>query len=238
MSLKLITVNVEQDKHFNKLISFLELEDADIVFLMEVYRDNIAILSGSKYPYSEFIPNARVGTREWGVAVMSKLPILDKDRYYCGELNNRDMPEQGIETHLPAVLMIKVEKEGKVWQLGGTHFSWTPHGTSDQRQKDHFKNLVSYLKQKGELVIMGDFNIARGRNELYEELCKEYKDNIPTDVISTIDEELHRVNMTNPGKLSLVVDYAWSTKRYLVKDVEVKSGVSDHKAIVSRVSLL
>lgn len=81
----------------------------------------------------------------------------------------------------------------------------------------------------------GDFNIPRG-NEMYRKLLSNYRDNIPPTIESTIDPILHYANKEEPGRLKTVVDYVWSTPKYLVSGVRLEPGVSDHCGVVSAVS--
>ena len=111
-------------------------------------------------------------------------------------------------THAPILVLAKI---GQI-QIGAVHFSWTPDGSVDDRQRRHMQLLLEYLSTKGELVLCGDFNTPRG-NELYEKLLTNYLDNIPTEIQTTIDPKLHRINFENLGKLKLVVDYIWSSPK-------------------------
>jgi hypothetical protein len=60
-----------------------------------------------------------------------------------------------------------------------------------------------------------------------------YKDNVPKEVDSTIDPVLHRAK-----DIRYMVDGVFSTPAYKVSEVEVREGVSDHKAILAQVSFL
>ena len=67
-------------------------------------------------------------------------------------------------------------------------------------------------------------------------MANEYRDNIPTTVVTTIDPDLHSYNRAQHGRLAVVVDYLWTTASYRVGTVEIKSGVSDHCAVVCSVT--
>lgn len=105
-----------------------------------------------------------------------------------------------------------------------------------KRQKVNVLELLELVKNE-ELVLAGDFNIPRG-NKVYKQVTKLFKDNIPAEVESTIDPDLHYRNTKQAGTLKLVVDYVFSTPKYLVSDVKVTPGVSDHCAIVCVVNKL
>ena len=102
-----------------------------------------------------------------------------------------------------------------------------------EAQHKHLDNLLSHLEGK-ELVLCGDFNIPR-RNGAYGKLAARYKDNIPSNVKTTIDYELHRVKSEGKPKFEVVVDYLWSTPKYEISGVRIVSGVSDHCGLVCEI---
>jgi hypothetical protein len=57
------------------------------------------------------------------------------------------------------------------------------------------------------------------------------KDNIPPEVTTTLDQEIHGVK-----GLQFVVDGMFSQPPYVVNNVRVVTGVSDHCALVGEVS--
>ena len=93
-------------------------------------------------------------------------------------------------------------------------------------QTAHVGNLLKKLGNQS-LVLAGDFNIPRG-NANYQKMVARYHDNVPPGVVTTIDWDLHKAKGEGKPKIEVVVDYIWSTPSYLVKDVRVVSGVSDH----------
>lgn len=229
---RVISVNIQGQNHLDKIAAFLEREDADIVCLMEVYNVDVKALSGTKYPYTQYAPNNVVSEdREskitMGVAILSKKPMAVKSIFYSREFNQDKLEMVGEGTHAPVVLMVQL---GEL-QIGTTHFSWTREGSIDERQRRHVGELVVYLSTQGEFVLCGDFNIPRP-NEMYQILRQKLIDNIPSDIDNSIDPMLHRANWEEPGKLKFMVDYVWSTPKYIVKNVRMVSGVSDHLGIL------
>lgn len=240
MAISVVSVNIERKNHLDRVRDFLISENADIVCLMEVCEEDVIDLAGGRYPFTTYAPNdlqTRFGGGEGtlGVAILSKKPIENVERYYCGENIDKNLKEPGMGTHSPVLLA----GETCGVRIGSVHFSWTSDGDADVRQKIHLQLLLKYLESRGEIVVTGDFNIPRGR-ELYFEIANKFKDNIPENILSTIDPELHRANKNDHGKLALVVDYVWTrhlaesrqgTPEYSVRDVRVISGVSDHCAL-------
>ena len=62
-------------------------------------------------------------------------------------------------------------------------------------------------------------------------MSDRFKDNIPLRYTTSIDPNLHRA-----GALELMVDGLFSTPGYVVSDVALHSGVSDHCAITCAIS--
>lgn len=245
MAIKLVSVNIEQDKHNPRVIGFLAREKADVVALMEVYESDVKLLL-KDYPYRVFAPNCQsFNGKMWGVAWGSKYPFAGEVFYADGK-NNNEIPLHGTGTHRPVVVVIKFTIKGEEFRIGATHFTWTEGGKISDKQRDDFARLID--KYRGEeMILCGDFNLPRrnkGENEIYDMMSQIYKDNIPPEIVSTIDPLLHRANFEEHGKLALVVDYLWSCltagrrqPKYKVSEVRIETGVSDHCGVVCEISL-
>lgn len=212
----------------------MQKEDSEIVCLMEVAESDLREIRGEKYPYFAYAPNDAMpkseGVGTTGVAILSKKPIDNPEKFYCGEDDSAFLTEPGMGTHAPILITAQI---GDI-QIGAIHFTWTKDGLVDDRQRRHVGILLNYLKSKGEIVVCGDFNIPRP-NEMYLEIAKQYKDNIPKVITTTLDPNLHRANFMTPGKLKFVVDYAWTSPRYSVLELQVVQGVSDHCGLIFNV---
>jgi endonuclease/exonuclease/phosphatase family metal-dependent hydrolase len=116
----------------------------------------------------------------------------------------------------------------------------TPDGLPTDEQRIDVKNLLNILDGIPEIILCGDFNIPRGINDLYEQFATRYTDNIPQEIQSTIDLNLHRAGDDPEARARLekfVVDYAFTTPHYQTEHVRIASGVSDHCAIVTESSI-
>jgi endonuclease/exonuclease/phosphatase family metal-dependent hydrolase len=158
------------------------------------------------------------------------MPIEIHKDYYVGSSQNIPAFEDKVPyTTNRAVLTIKVEYDNRLYCIATTHFTWTEGGQVTDLQRKDFDNMKNILDQANEFVLMGDFNTPRGR-DLYSELSRVYKDNIPLEIITTLDPTLHKV-----PSLEYVVDGIFSTKNYHVSNVSVVGGISDHKALIAQV---
>ena len=241
--MKLISLNIEGSKHFDRWLPFVVREDPEVLCLQEVYASDLDRIASELQMRYEYMPTLiinryfddveRHDMRDWGIALFYKsLPINTRLHYYThdttkvGELplwNGRigDIWKQ-------AVIMSRFSNG---ITIACTHFAWSTHGESTDYQKSYMHDLIHTLHQEHPLVLCGDLNAPRGR-ATWAMLEEHYTDNIPRDVTTTLDPKLHKV----PG-LPYVVDALFTSTGVVARDVEVVSGVSDHQAIVGEVSL-
>src|SRR5258708_36372804 len=126
-----------------------------------------------------------------------------------------------------SVQWVRVEKGEEKYTVANTHFTWAPNGETSDLQREHFKKLMEILDGVKDLsVLCGDFNAPRG-SDIYTKLSQKFTDNIPAEVTSTLDPQLHRV-----GDKQLVVDGMFTGNGYAAENVQVMCGVSDHCAVV------
>ena len=241
-NIKIISLNIESSKHFDTVMPFLKSEDADVVCLQEVFEKDVDLLrsefDGGYYfsTMTKKIYSEEVGYDNEGILIISKhkSKLLNKDYYVVGDGGEKKVPMfdfGGMESSVAKVLMvIEIDCEGKKYIVGTTHFTWTNNGEADDVQRRDWQSLSKLLKKYKEIVFCGDFNMPRGR-EMWGEVSKCYKDNIPKGIESSLDSELHRV-----PELRYVVDGMFSSEGYNLSNVAVKCGVSDHCAIVGYIS--
>lgn len=238
-TLKIVSLNIEGDKHLDTVTSFLALEHADVVCLQEVYEKDLAVLKEVAGQHSLFVPFTEKQEEHdrplpWGMAVFSPDPLreIETVHYFGTETSLPTFQEERIaETINRALLVIEIKKEGVPFTIGTTHFTWTPDGQADDRQRNDLEKLFAALEKYPEIVLCGDMNAPRGR-ETWERIAKRYVDNIPPYIESTLDPIYHRA-----PSLRYVVDGLFSTCGYTVSDVAIRHGLSDHCAIVGHVSM-
>ncbi len=236
MPLSLLTLNIEEDKHLELILPYLQSEKFDVVCLQEVFEKDLTVLSEAASAKALFTPLSMLNGHVWGIAILirQELPIQNTvQKLYKGSPD--DLP---VFTHdnpnivNRGIVSTGVERNSLKYQISTTHFTWTPNGkTTDEQQRD-FSELKKVLAEIGPTVLCGDFNAARGINPVFSELAKQYKDNVPQDVVSSIDPNLHRVK-----GLQLMVDGFFTTPEYVLKDVQMLTGLSDHQGIRGNVYL-
>lgn len=238
MPLKLLTLNIQHDRHLDRVAAAIDSHLPDIVCLQEVFEKDCARLAAVgdyqvKYAISTLMPEGSKGNtspRSWGIAVLTRVPASRQSvSYYADDPRIRIFKEPNDPRRL--VVMTEVDHEGRFYRIGTTHFTWSTNGTATDEQRADFARLKQVLLPYPHYVLCGDFNAPRGR-EMFARFTDELGliDHLPVDVTSTLDPKLHSV-----GNLELAVDTIFSTPEYRVTGVQVLEGLSDHKGILARI---
>lgn len=235
MGLTLLTLNIEADRHLDRVHAALREHLPDIVCLQEVIESDCARLASSgdydvKFSVSGRLPMPSGEHSRWGVAVFSRLPLRRQtESYYSDDASIRVLREPNDPRRV--LLVTELEHQGQPYRIATTHFTWTANGQIDELQKEDFTRLEKVLAGYADYVLCGDFNAPRGR-EMYGKFTGDLGliDHLPIAVTSTIDGRLHRA-----GALELVVDTIFSTPGYRVTQTRILDGISDHKGILARI---
>lgn len=235
--IKLVSINIERDWHYETVFSFLKTERPEVVCMQEILDRDVPRFKQELQMEGLFVPtaisNLGRGTEELakagvknGNAIFTSLPIsLPGSLSYCDCGSDRVTHET---RHFHKVCAyLTVEKGDESFTIATTHFTWTPDGEPNDEQRADIKTLLKVLKPFPGFVFCGDFNAPRG-GEIWANLAARYRDNIPKEYRSSLDTNLHRLK----GEKELVVDGLWSTPHYRVFEVRLVEGVSDHNAVV------
>lgn len=240
--IRLVSLNVERSKHLDLVIPFLEKQQADVVCLQELMEKDIAAISSSLgNPSVHFtLMTTIIGEGRSGTGIFSRLPIEDSGmEYYVGGDGSQQQDVNDRSTFNNAERAFSwcdVAQSGATHRIGTTHFTWTPDGLPSEEQRMHMRELLSTLSRHREFILCGDFNAPRG-GEIFAMLAQKYKDNIPSKYRTSIDVDLHRAGKIASKKMDeKMVDGLFSTPGYVVSDVELHAGVSDHMAITASIA--
>lgn len=232
----LISLNIEKDKHLNRVRNFFNDQGPDVICLQEVFERDFETLKRELNMEGVFAPMAHTGDAGFilGVAIFSRFKIISKEvLYYAGDEKNIPVHDESNnpKSYNRAVLMASIGLEnGEIFNIGTTHFTWTYNGEADEFQREDVSRMLSLLDNKKSFILCGDFNAPRGK-EIFSIIASKYKDNIPPEYESSIDPDLHRKK-----DLRLMVDGLFSTPDYKAEDVKLVSGVSDHCAMTANIS--
>ncbi len=238
MSLSLLTVNIEEHKHFDRILPYLAAEKFDVVCMQEVLEKNVAQLAEIADAQPFYAPLAKLdGAEVWGLLILVRNEFTVAShltKYYKGAAE--PIPDFSFATPNAvnrAVMNVQVVKDQQTYSLSTTHFTWAGGGGVDPQQLHDFPLMKKIVAEIGETILCGDFNSPRGKSPVFDNLAKIYTDNIPDGVTTTIDQELHRAK-----GLQLVVDGVFSSASYFLKNVQVVPGLSDHCGVKAEVFLI
>ena len=236
--MKLISLNVEGKKHFDKVFSFLEREDPEVVCLQEAPIDMSSQLRERGYK-TTFLPLTVMpddnSNFPQGNLFASRLPYVVDIHHYHQSFDGITLFdfERKRETMSKALIFAKMEN----MLVATTHFTWAPDGAvATENQIQDMKEMMDFLDKKPPHILCGDLNIPRNINRLYEEeISPRYTDAIPEEYKSSLDRNFHRLG-NDPEKDILfndfMVDYLLLKEPYIAENVRLEFGVSDHAAIV------
>jgi endonuclease/exonuclease/phosphatase family metal-dependent hydrolase len=235
MSIKLLTLNIEADRHLERVEAAIAEHLPDVICMQEALESDCAHLASVggydvKFSVSAHLANRVGGKRNWGVAVLSRVPLRKQSEHYYSEDPRIRVAREPNDARR-VVVMTELEHLGKTYRIAGTHFTWSPDGHIIELQVSDFGRLERVLSACPDYVLCGDFNAPRGR-EMFGKFENELGliDHLPADVTSTLDPKFHRAK-----GLELAVDTIFATPEYRVTETRVLEGISDHKGILARV---
>jgi endonuclease/exonuclease/phosphatase family metal-dependent hydrolase len=247
--MKLVSVNIEDRKHLTRVLPFIEKELPDIICLQEVLAPDIKHFEALGYT-GYFLPMTQLPLNdtyvECGIAICTRLPHTEPWSFYYHKIEgetplfNKDTTENIRRTMNRCVLGLHIAVGEHTFNIATTHFTWTPNGLISPEQIADLEVLASHPLLEGPHILCGDFNVPREQNSLYQKLTALYSDNIPFSYISSLDRNLHRHGKDADKQIlfdSFMVDYIFSQPPYIVSDVRLEFGLSDHAAVVGTVSV-
>jgi endonuclease/exonuclease/phosphatase family metal-dependent hydrolase len=238
--IKLLNLNIEGDLHLDTVIPLLQTEKPEVICLQEVFEKDLLLLEKTLGMKANFLATLRTLSKNkyrvsprgnTGLAIFTNLKLksvnykfYQKSRGSIPPLlmpGKPNSPDRGL-------VIINVEKQNQNFQIAATHFNWSKKGESTKTQLKSLNRMLPLIDLNN-IILCGDFNAPRGR-KTWEIIASKLKDNIPSEVTTTLDGNIHRA-----GDLQLVVDGLFTSKNYRTSDVRVISGVSDHCAIVANI---
>jgi endonuclease/exonuclease/phosphatase family metal-dependent hydrolase len=199
----------------------IEAANPDIVVLQEVGRgwlvttniDQIEWLSQRLDMEYAFGANSRDGL--WGNAILSRAPILDRQRFAFDTTANLDR----------AVLAAEIETEsGSLWVLG-THFD-NPSGAGNIRL-EQAEQLIEFWDGRSPALLLGDLNATPDSDTLAALAAAGFH-----------DPGLDQLGDTTTSEDGKRIDYILTTDGLATTTMDVPQvWTSDHLPVVARISL-
>lgn len=248
--MKLISLNIELDKHLDLVIPFLKNEQPDVVCLQELMEKDVAdiaaaldyahVFQASSYSNHHSYPE-QMGKRQ-GVGIFAKTIATHGSEFYLGMKEHALLPFEAYAAVVPDVEKERAmvwadipDETGTMFRIATAHLPVTPRGQSTSTQLDAAEKLLTSLAPLGEIVFCGDMNAPRGK-ETFSLLAARYTDAIPAEYTMSIDCDIHRAGAAiRADNEPLMVDGLFLSPSYAASEVHLASGVSDHMAIVADV---
>ncbi len=242
--IRLCQLNIEESKHLELVVPFVEQGHFDVVCIQELVETDIPQLEAAIGGTCFFVPMCLQAGIAQGIGIFSTLAVTKTlaQRYggWAGEALNewRHTEDRKAQHDLLrfSLAVCDIEKEGELFRIATTHFPVTNHGQATDFQREDVHTLLGLLAAQDELMLVGDFNAPRG-GEIFALLAARYKDNVPPQYKTSLDPALHRAGKTHAHELAdKMVDGIFSTPTYQVSEVQMHSGLSDHCALTATVS--
>lgn len=234
MALSIVTLNTEGNTHLGRVFPFLKRLEADVICLQEVFQHSVTLIrnhlniSGPAY----YVPVRRIHEMNGVVEDQTRGNLL---------LTTKEITDYSVHTYFRdrevlnadySVQIATINDGAEEYRIMNTQFAWSPNGnvTTDQ-QRTALYNLLEKIGGEDNFVFCGDFNAPRG-GEIYHALGLTVQDNLPRNILNTLDPFHHR-----KPELCYAVDNMFSKGNHQVSDVYTVSNISDHVALVGDVSL-
>lgn len=244
--MKIISINIERDLHTETVVPFLKNEKPDIVCIQEIFEDQLSYYEKELGMGYFFKPMAfwdsskgckeNKGPRKFGIAIFTKKIKEINYKYIVGEEDNLNIhvSSTSVEKRNNANILViwakVIVENGKEYNIANTHFTWTYEVIATSFQIEDAKKLINILDSNlDEFILVGDTNAPRGR-ATFDMIADKFKDNIPMEYKTSIDQNLHRVK-----GLMYMIDCFFTKGDIDVKNVKLVDGISDHMAVVGDV---
>lgn len=239
-ALTLLTLNIERSNHLERVMHFLDQNKPDIICLQEVMEDDYEDIKKQLgydgiYQFRvAFRPGFYVDGRSnrEGIAILSRYPINHHSVRAYDPITDPipQFTHSQFDRPDSRLLIAGIDANDALFRVAATHFPWSPMGKVTDDQRQNMADMLEILNEYNDLILCGDFNTPRG-DELFDRLAIRYRDNIPSEVSTTVDQNLHRVK-----GLQLVVDGIFTTPHYTVENVQILQGLSDHCGVIATIT--
>lgn len=247
--LKLISLNIETNKHYHRVLALLNKENPDVMCFQEVPKEFLSHIERLGYETC-FVTRRTIfdengDSFEEGLLLASRFPFEAETKLYHKEkilVQNPSLvrSDNSTDTRFDdySYIIAKIFVDDKIFNIATTHLMVTADGLANEFQAKGVAELLNQLESEDSHIICGDFNMPRGYNSLYNEFTKYYTDQIPLKYKSSLDRNLHRcgnMQLNQPIFDEYMVDYVFTKLPYQARNVRLEFGVSDHAAVIAEI---
>lgn len=242
--MKLISINIESNFHTKLVLNFLKKEKADVICLQEFLEEDFELYkkelnfegvfqSWSYWKNEKNYP--QLTGKKQGVAIFAKNIIDSESIFYVGEEKNilksfdEYMSDEKFQKNKAFIWADIKDDNGTLFKFITTQLPVTKEGEVTPYQIEVINSMLSHLEDLGEFVLCGDTNAPRGR-QAFSLISEKYKDNIPLEYKTSIDQNLHKVK-----GIQFMVDGLFTTPTYKASNVILQDGISDHMAVIAKI---
>ncbi len=237
--MKLVSLNIYAGHYLDKSIAHLQSINPDVLCLQELHEADVDKLQGELgMPHAIFVPstnvtdaNNKAGFRlgRIGLGILSKTELTDQqvDFYYKPNAETPIYVQNDGYCWDRALMSAQVQTAEGPIRVSTTHFTWTHDGSASPQQRKDMAAMIDHISKQNVDVLCGDFNAPRGA-EIMTHISSRMEDHMIDGVDTTIDQNLHRVR-----GIKLVVDNVFSRRGLAKVDLQIKDGMSDHKALIA-----
>lgn len=209
------------DKFLNKIIEIINEKKIDIICFQEIITTEIVgcvqkIVKGTNLKFVETFELSEcnlVENTDFGIAILSKFPILETDRYWFKNPKLTKTTKTGNIYYLydKGAMCCRVKVDEEEMNIITNHgFPFRRFNSTPEENKDVYQGFSDFLAKYKNRIATGDFN-AENPKELIQELNKMNEVN---DCVTTTD--------------GMKFDKIYVEKKYQFRDFEIFEAYSDH----------
>lgn len=242
--MKLISINIESNFHTEPVLNFLKKEKADVVCVQELLEEEFemykkelnfeGVFQAWSFWKSPKYPELK--GKKQGVAIFAKEIINSGSIFYAGSKENilisfeKFMSDEKFQKNKAFIWAEVKDSDGIIFKFITTQLPVTHEGEVTPYQIEVINSMLHHLEDLGEFVLCGDMNAPRG-HQSFSLIAEKYKDNIPLEYKTSIDQNLHITK-----GIQFMVDGLFTTPTYKASNVRLQDGISDHMAVVADIT--
>lgn len=261
-TLKIISLNIEKNKHLKEVLDFLNTESPDVICLQEIFRPDFETFKEILGFHGVFdgqvlLKNDAGESNEQGVCILSKYPIIKtwaptytNHHIKLGSVSMSHHSEKDVDKNRSNkqysrnLLCAEIEAGGQVFTFTTTHFTWGYYGYVDKSTNEFIWQVdpISTGEQMADALRLLDIFKSIGQFVFCADTNCPRGQEVFTLLSNNLKDNIPEVYRTSidgslhrAGPLPLMVDCLFTTDTYKAHNVVLKDKISDHMAVVAEI---